>query len=66
MNESFGVQEVVKLYTMGNYSKNRINNEIETYTLIVDRESNLYVSGHDVDSLKMIYEPDTGFLFYEE
>lgn len=66
LNESFGVQEVVKLYTIGNYSKNRINNEIETYTLIIDRESNLYVSGHDVDSLKLIYEPDTGFLFYEE
>ena len=66
LNESFGVQEVVKLYTIGNYSKNRINNEVETYTLLMDRDSNLYVSGHDVDSLNLIYESDTGFLFYEE
>lgn len=66
LNESFGVQEIVKLYTMGNYSKNRINNEIETYTLIVDRDSDLYVSGHNVGALELIYEEDTGYLFYEE
>lgn len=66
LNESFGIQEVVKLYTIGNYSKNRVNNEIETYTLLIDRESNLYVSGHDVDSLNLIYESDTGYLYYEE
>ena len=65
LNESFGVQEIVKLYTVGNYSKNRTNTAVETYVLMIDKESNLYISGLDVDSLNLIYESDTGFLFYD-
>lgn len=66
LNESFGVQEIVKLYTIGNYSKNRSVSDVTTYTLVMDRDSNLYVSGQNVDSVDITYDDESGNLYYEE
>ena len=63
IDESFGIQEIVKLYTMGNYSKNKVTDEILVYTLIVDKNDDLYVSGVDVENLKLELADD-GNLYY--
>lgn len=82
LNEPFGVQEIVKTYTVGNYSKNR-NKANELFILFLDGNE-LYVNGYQVenmvrvvdeeqrtvtlenDDFSIIYEDATGDLYYEE
>lgn len=81
LNESFGVQEIIKVYTVGNYSKNRSEN-VQLYTLLLENENDLYINGYEIDDmvrtetdetitlqnrgLTLEYDKETGDLFYDE
>ena len=79
MNEAFGVQEITKVYTVGNYSKNK-GNDTEIYTLFVDGKSDLHLNGYGIEgmsrtekdgkvilsnpSFSIEYNTETGELYY--
>lgn len=65
LNESFGVSEIVKMYTVGNYSKNRGGQGVRIYTLIIDEESNLYINGLGVGTLKRSVDNETVIITME-
>lgn len=81
LNEAFGVQEITKVYTIGNYSKNK-GNDTEVYNLYVDGKSDLYLNGYDIENmirteqdgkillsrsdLTIEYDIETGELYYIE
>ena len=52
INESFGVSEIVKMYTIGNYSKNKGGQGDRLYTFMVDEKSDLYINGLGVGTLE--------------
>lgn len=51
VNESFGVQEIIKVYTIGNYSKNKTKGE-ETYSLFLEDGVDLYINGYGIGEMK--------------
>lgn len=51
LNESFGVQEIVKVYTVGNYSKNK-DKESEIYAFFIQNGSELYLNGYLVEDME--------------
>lgn len=79
LNEAFGVQEITKVYTVGNYSKNK-GNDTEIYTLFVDGKSDLHLNGYGIEgmsrtekdgkvilsnpSFSIEYNTETGELYY--
>lgn len=81
VNEAFGVREIIKVYTMGNYSKNNKKGS-EIYNLAIDKNSNLYINGYNIDDmvraeedgvitlqnkiLKLEYDIADGKLYYYE
>lgn len=62
LNESFGVSEIVKMYTIGNYSKNKGGQGVRTYTFIVDEKDDLYINGLGVSALERIQNSETGII----
>lgn len=80
INESFGISEIVKMFTLGNYSKNK-NEGVSTYTMYLDGDE-MYINGLGVDelersetdgivtlknsSLHLEYDKESGKLYYYE
>lgn len=62
LNESFGVSEIVKMYTIGNYSKNKGGQGLRTYTFIIDEKDDLYINGLGVSALERTQNSETGII----
>ena len=62
LNESFGVSEIVKMYTIGNYSKNKGNQGLKRYIFILDEKDDLYINGPGVSALELTQDSETGIV----
>lgn len=61
VNEAFGVQEIVKVYTIGNYSKNKTKG-VELYTLFLENGENLYLNGYNIDDMERTVDEEAGIV----
>lgn len=64
LNESFGVQEITKVYTVGNYSKNR-SAGMELYTLYLENGTDLYLNGYNIEDMNRTVDEETGVITLE-